>query len=81
MGKKNNEGDNVAAKTRKPFQILLSTPYQRKLAKRNREIFDFCRREVSKGSATLYVYDALAEIYGLSASQIGNICRKEARYA
>ena len=81
MANNKDEIGDAAVKTIKPFQLVFTTPRQRELAKRDREISNYCRRERDKGSAKLYIYGVLAGIYGLSASHISKICRREARYA
>lgn len=81
MCEKLKDGCGAAKRGDKLFRVLLKTPRQRELSKRNAEIASYCKRECDKGSATMYVYDVLSKMYGLSANQIGTICREGGRYA
>ena len=76
MDKKKDEDDAHVLKNKKPFRVLFRTQSQREKENRNEAIVKRFLREYEKGSDKMYIYELLSQIYCLSVSQIGYICRK-----
>jgi hypothetical protein len=81
MCEKLKDSSGTANTAEKLFRVLLKTPRQRELSKRNAEISSRCRREIERGSDNMYVYEKYSKIYGLSINHIGDIYRKGVVYA
>lgn len=80
MSKKSQDKGGAAGQAGKLFRVLLKTPRQRDIARRNAEISSQGRRECEKGSSKMHVYETLSRIYGLSVNHIGSICREGVNY-
>ena len=81
MSKNPKDTSGTAQRTGGLFRVLLKTPRQRELSRRNAEISSSFRREHSKGSDKMCVYETLSRIYGLSVNHIGDICREGVSHA
>lgn len=80
MCEKQKDSSGTAKTADKLYRVLLKTPRQREISRRNAEIASRCKREIEKGSDNMYVYEFVGKIYGLSTNHVGEIYRKGVMY-